>query len=447
MVDTFLNWLSHWDAIAALMAALITFIGLGVCSFASRYMKGDTTYRLFFVRLILLITSLCVMVSADNVILLLVAWSLSNALLVRLMIHKSSWKAAQTSGVLAARNYLLSTCFMASGFALLYVITHHTSVNAIVHHATSSELMLPALILILLAAMAQSAIWPFHRWLLSSLNSPTPVSAIMHAGLVNGGGFLLVRFAPLYLRYPTLLAFIFCIGIMTALCGTLWKLMQSDVKRMLACSTLGQMGFMLAQCGLGLFPAAVAHLLWHGMFKAYLFLESGSAAQEKRFDLGYPPKLLAFMGALLCGFAGSVAFDYITLNSWVAGDSSLVLVVVSFIAASQFALPLLRFNTVQNLPIALVCTVAVGLFYGFSVHVVAVIMHPMGLMQPQPLTYVHIVGIIALGATWLALLFFRHRAKTSNLPSWMLKGYVTALNASQPHSSTVTAHRNHYQYL
>ena len=87
----------------------------------------------------------------------------------------------------------------------------------------------------------------------------------MHAGLVNGGGFLIVRFAPLYLNYPGILNIIFIIGLSTAIMGTLWKLMQSDIKRMLACSTMAQMGFMIAQCGLGLFSAAIAHIILHGL--------------------------------------------------------------------------------------------------------------------------------------------------------------------------------------
>jgi len=132
--------------------------------------------------------------------------------------------------------------------------------------------------------MTQSAIWPFHTWLISSLNSPTPVSAIMHAGLINGGGFLLTRFAGLFVQSTGMLQVIFFLGLLTALIGTLWKLMQHDIKRMLACSTMGQMGFMIAQCGLGLFPAAIAHLCWHGLFKAYLFLSSGSAAHEKEWN-------------------------------------------------------------------------------------------------------------------------------------------------------------------
>lgn len=435
--------LFHFDALATIMIGLVAFIGLCVGCFAYRYIKGDTQYRAFFTHLTLLIGAVAVMVSADHLVLLFAAWCISNLLLVRMMIHKSGWKAAKQAGMLAAKNYALGAVSIAAAFGLFYQATGETSIQALVHQSTTSPLILPALVLLLIGAMTQSAIWPFHKWLTSSLNSPTPVSAIMHAGLVNGGGFLMVRFAPLYVDHSMLLTAIFVSGFVTALLGTLWKLMQSDVKRMLACSTMGQMGFMLAQCGLGLFPAAVAHLVWHGMFKAYLFLASGGAAQERRFDLGYPPKPLTFLTALICGVAGSLGFAIASGKSWFAGDTTLVLMVVSFLTASQFALPILREKTLRSLPIALIATAVVGLAYGGSVHLIAWAMEPMGLMQPQPLNGFHIAGIIALTLAWLSILFLRHQDKT---PTWMLKNYVKALNASQPHSATITAHRNSYQY-
>ena len=438
--------LFHFDALAIVMIALVTFIGLCVGSFASRYLKGDTNYRIFFIQLGLLIISVAVMVSADHLALLFAAWCISNVLLVRLMVHKNGWKAAKASGVLATKNYALGAACMASAFSMLYTATGQTSIEAIVQSPALSGLMMLASLVLLVAAMTQSAVWPFHRWLTSSLNSPTPVSAMMHAGLVNGGGFLLARFAPLYLSHSMLLTAIFMIGLASALTGTLWKLMQSDVKRMLACSTMGQMGFMLAQCGLGLFPAAVAHLVWHGMFKAYLFLASGGAAQEKRLDLGYPPTTAAFLCALVCGAAGSVGFAYALGEAWFAADTTLVLMVVALLAGSQFALPLLRSQTLKSLPLALMATMLMGLIYGGSVHLVTWAMEPMGLMQPQPLNGFHTLGIVVLVSAWVAMLFLRGSAKTGHTPTWMLKGYVAALNASQPHAATITAHRNHYQY-
>jgi len=437
----------HIDALAIVMMALVIFIGMCVASFAYRYMKGDTQYRAFFVQLILLIAVVVVMVSADHLGLVFSAWCLSNILLVRLMIHKAGWKAAKASGILTARNYFLGALCVATAFTMFYWATGTTSLQVLVQQHSQSKLILPALMLLLIGAMTQSAIWPFHRWLTSSLNSPTPVSAIMHAGLVNGGGFLLTRFAPIYLEHSSLLTVIFVSGMLTALIGTLWKLMQSDVKRMLACSTVGQMGFMLAQCGLGLFPAAVAHLIWHGMFKAYLFLASGGAAQEKRFDLNnHPPKPLTFICALICGVAGSFSFALASGKSWFVGDTTLVLMLVAFLATSQFSLPMLRHKTLQRLPLALMATGLVGLIYGKSVYLITWVLKPMQLMQPQPLNGFYIISMIVLALAWLSILFIRNYGKAEALPAWILKSYVVMLNASQPHPATITAHRNDYNY-
>lgn len=237
-----LSLFSPIDALGLLMMALVVFIGLCVGSFAYRYMKGDTQYPIFFIQLTLLIGAVAIMVSTNHLFTLLIAWCVSNILLVQLMQHKSSWKAAKVAALLTAKNYCLGLICIAGAFTLFYWISGETSIKALTQQDTQSNLMLVALVLLLIGAMTQSAIWPFHRWLTSSLNSPTPVSAIMHAGLVNGGGFLLVRFAPLYLKHAYLLTLIFVIGMVTALVGTGWKLMQSDVKRMLACSTMGQMG-------------------------------------------------------------------------------------------------------------------------------------------------------------------------------------------------------------
>jgi len=438
--------LFHFDRLSMTMIVLVAFIGLCVGSFAYRYLKGDSQYRTFFIRLTLLISSVMVMVSADHLILLLVAWCVSNWLLVQLMIHKPGWKAAKSAGLLATKNFSLGAISVAGAFGLFYMTTAETSIQALLHQHTLSPTLLLALVLLLIGAMTQSAIWPFHRWLLSSLNSPTPVSAIMHAGLINGGGFLLVRFAPLYLQSPFLLTFIAVIGFCTALLGTLWKLLQPDVKRMLACSTMSQMGFMFVQCGLGLFPAAVAHLVWHGMFKAYLFLSSGSAAREKRVDQGYPPTSVAFILALVCGLAGSFSFAVSSGKAWLTGDTTLVLNVVAFLAASQFALPMLQPKPLRTLPVALVGTGLFGLVYGGSVQLITWILAPMELMQPQALNGFHIAGTLALTLAWLYRLFLQKPAKAASPAPWILKGYVTALNASQPHPDTITTHRNHYHY-
>lgn len=434
------------DPLAMILIALVGFIGINVASFAARYMVGDQHYRRFFVKLAVMIAAVGVMVAADHLLLLLAAWAVANALLVSLMVHKRCWPAARASGLLAARTLVIGFAAIAAAFALFYGATGQATISGIIAVNSTSPMVAAALVLLLVGAMTQSALWPFHRWLTSSLNSPSPVSAIMHAGLVNGGGFLLARFAPLYLEQPRLLGVIFTIGLGSALLGTLFKLLQNDVKRMLACSTMGQMGFMIAQCGLGLFPAAIAHLVWHGCFKAYLFLASGGAAQEKRLDLHYPPSLAAFAAALACGTIGSAAFALATGKPWLANDTSAILVILAGIAGTQFALPLVRERILRSIPLALIATAAIGAAYGFSVGLVETIMAPLSIMQPQPLNPLYIAGLALLIMAWLGMLFLRSSGDPRQIPEWVLRLYVRALNASQPHPATITSHRNHYAF-
>ena len=127
------------------------------------------------------------------------------------------------------------------------------------------------------AALLKSAQFPMHGWLTEVMETPTPVSALLHAGVINAGGFLLIRFADLMLLAPGVLAVLVMIGGFTALFGGLVMLTQPAVKTSLAWSTVAQMGFMILECGLGLFPLALLHIVAHSLYKAHSFLASGGA--------------------------------------------------------------------------------------------------------------------------------------------------------------------------
>ena len=131
------------------------------------------------------------------------------------------------------------------------------------------------------AALTKSAQAPFHTWLPETLEAPTPVSALMHAGLINGGGVLLLHFAPLLGREPAALVILTLVGSLTTVIGVLAMWAQPADKRILAWSTVSQMGFMMVQLGLAMFPAALLHLLGHGVYKARAFLRAS----------GVPPRL------------------------------------------------------------------------------------------------------------------------------------------------------------
>ncbi len=440
-----LQTLLRLDHLAIIMILLITGIGVSILLFSSRYMHGDLKHKAFSIKIISLILTLSLMVSADHIILFLLTWGFSNALLVSLIIHKSCWKASLNSGLLAAKNFSLGFITLSIGFFILYQACGETSISKILKFSFSNQQFYIALILILITAMTQSAIWPFHRWLLSSLNAPTPVSAIMHAGLVNGGGFLLARFAPLWLHSPLLLNIIFTLGIITAFYGTLWKLLQPDIKKMLACSTVGQMGFMLAQCGLGLFAAAITHLCWHGLFKAYLFLNSPSAAQEKRFLILHSASWISIFCSAVGGFCGTLFFMLAGGPHFSFNNSTLVLISVVFIASYQLALTIIEKFSVKKIFLMLLMTTVLGTCYGLNFRFMDTFLLPLHLFEPQPLNVFYLSGIIILAGSWIYRLYQLHHS--NNTPSnWYLKQYVSMINASQPERSTITAYRNDYQY-
>ena len=436
-----LSRLVHLDALGGVMWLLVGFIGLIVGRFARKYLRGDRSQRPFYRRLIGLMLTMGVLVIADHLLLFWGAWVLSNALLIQLMVPDAQWQAARASGVLTGKNFLIGALALALGFLLLTELTGETSIQAILQASAEGSRLLLTLGLLVLAAWTQSALWPFHRWLLSSLNSPTPVSALMHAGLINGGGFLLARFAPLYLERPTWLLGLFVGGLITAWLGTFWKLLQSDIKRMLACSTMGQMGFMIMQVALGLFPAAVAHLFWHGLFKAYLFLSSGSTAHEQKAPAPVARPFRIWVWAGLGGLLAAFSFAQMT-GKTLAADTTFFLLVVAGLAGVQVALTLLSDLRGIRVAGALLLTGGLGAVYGLSVTAIETLLAPLNLMQPQPLHPLHLIGLAVLIGSWWGV---RALVNTSTPPEWYKRLYLWGLNASQPAPPTITAYRPQYR--
>jgi NAD(P)H-quinone oxidoreductase subunit 5 len=314
------------------------------------------------------------------------------------------------------------------------------SIQYIVHNSQHSTSFSIALGLLFLGVMIQSALWPFHKWLISSMNAPTPVSAMMHAGVINGGGFLLARFSPLYLKEPRLLSVMFIAGIITALIGNLWKLMQNDVKRMLACSTMSQMGFMIAQCGLGLFPAAVSHFCWHGLFKAYLFLKSGGYAHENRIFLKYPPKAINIFLSFVLGFLSLYIFSRMAHYDFTNLDTTII-------SATQLSLTVLEIISFRTLAVATIFMGLIGIFYAGNILMFEFVLAPLNMMGPQPLNFLHCLAMGLLFAGWLFILFFNQMNRTKEASLRFSAFYVKMLNLSQPAPETITAHRNDYKYL
>jgi NADH-quinone oxidoreductase subunit L len=163
--------------------------------------------------------------------------------------------------------------------------------------------------LIFVGAMSKSAQFPLHMWLPDSLYAPTPVHALLHAGIINAGGFLLARLAPLYDLSPPTLHVVFAVGLLTTILGSSMMLTQNDIKKTLGYSTIGQMGFMIMECGLGAYGLAIFHLIAHGIFKATIFLNCGQVIHAARQEPRFPPKdNQAAAGAEFSGLAWFTGF-------------------------------------------------------------------------------------------------------------------------------------------
>lgn len=268
----------------------------------------------------------------------------------------------------------------------------------------------------------------------------------MHAGLVNGGGLLLARFAPIFLHESLLLDILFVLAVITLILGGIWKLLQSNIKRMLACSTMTQMGFMMMQCGLGLFPAALAHLCWHGLFKAFLFLKSGSTIAEHRHENEERVSTIpTFFLSSICGVLGAIGFILGSGLSFTIVDTTIVLIFFSWMASTQIAHTILQKK--QSLFLILTASVfclAAGIIYGLTVDLIEVAVAPLQISQPQLLNSVHIIAITLIFCIWIAL---NLKPLTNHEGSrWWRRFYVRMLNASQPAPKTTTSSRNGYKF-
>jgi NAD(P)H-quinone oxidoreductase subunit 5 len=268
------------DAVSATMLLLVSFIGWVVVRYSRVYLDGERRQGAFTGWLCTTLACVMMFVLAGNLFQLVLAWIATSLSLHRLLLFYPERAAAQR----AARKKFVTARIgdiALIGAAVLLAFAYGTADIATILEGArggiGSGAVVAATGLLALAALFKSAQFPSHGWLTEVMETPTPVSALLHAGVVNGGGFLLIRFADVMLLSPGILAVLVMIGGFTALFGGLVMLTQPTVKTSLAWSTVGQMGFMMMQCGLALFPLALLHIVAHSLYKAHAFLVSGGA--------------------------------------------------------------------------------------------------------------------------------------------------------------------------
>jgi NADH-quinone oxidoreductase subunit L len=277
------------DPLSAMMLAMITFISTWIAVFSSGYMKGDKGYARFFAVMSLFVFSMCGLVLANNFLFLIAFWEgvgLCSYLLIGYYFEKPSAAAAARKAFLVTR--IGDTGFILGVFLLWRMGGWHTDLTALFDHIARNPpengTLTLACLLLFCGAVGKSAQFPLYVWLPDAMEGPTPVSALIHAAtMVTAGVYLLARCAPLFARCPDAQIIISSIGGITALLAAFIALAQTDLKRILAYSTISQLGFMFLALGTvgSISPAfavtaAMFHLFTHAFFKALLFLSAGS---------------------------------------------------------------------------------------------------------------------------------------------------------------------------
>lgn len=271
------------DVVSATVLLLVTFIGWIVARFAVTYLDGEPGQGQFVGWLCLTLASVLTLVVAGNLVLLVAAWSMTSLGLTRLLLFYAGRPAARR---VARKKFVvarLSDMMLVAAAALLawnFGTGDIAMIDAAARAGGGGGVITLAALLLAVAALLKSAQFPAHGWLTEVMEAPTPVSALLHAGVINAGGFLLMRFADVVVQSPGALAALVMIGGFTAVFGGLVMLTQPAVKTSLAWSTIAQMGFMMMQCGLALFPLALLHIVAHSLYKAHAFLSSGGAVER-----------------------------------------------------------------------------------------------------------------------------------------------------------------------
>ncbi len=274
------------DALSALMYTMISIIGLVVVRFSRSYLDGEKRHKQFISRLAVTIAFVQLLVISGNLSTLFFAWVGTSIGLHKLLLFYPERKKAQ----LAARKKFiiarLGDLALLTSFILIYqqLGTSDLSqifgqLNEMQRENLSFQLELAGLLLVV-AACLKSVQIPFHGWLLEVMETPTPVSALLHAGLLNAGPFLILRFAHLIDMTSIATTVLIIVGAISALFGAIAATTQPSVKTSLAYSSIGHMGFTLLVCGLGVYPASLLHLVAHSFYKAHAFLSSGSLIEK-----------------------------------------------------------------------------------------------------------------------------------------------------------------------
>jgi NADH-quinone oxidoreductase subunit L len=399
----------YFDQLSVLLLLLVTGVSFVVHVYSARYMIGDAKYSRFFAVMALFTFGMVTLVLSSNLLMMFMCWEVMGICSYLLISHQADRNAACHAATKAFLVNAVADVGLLFGIVLTFATFETLDVRQIlsqVESVSGQTINLMAWIgfewhvrsvtlitlFLFMGCLGKSAQVPFHVWLPNAMEAPTPVSALIHAAtMVNAGPYLLVRFGDLIKLSPVAMMVITIVGATTALFAAIVSLTQSDIKKILAYSTISQIGFMIMTCGLGAFVVAIFHMLAHGFLKGFLFLSTGnqleSAGSHAHHEPGHhepghheptvgrpKPSALLYISALILACAPPLLiFSGPYESLWTAHNSS----------AARFAFCVIGLLTVFF--------TAMYLFRG-----IASLFQPVSsaVVQPRFFSPFHLVGIV-----------------------------------------------------
>lgn len=297
------------DSLSTMVTMMVALLGLSNALYARRYLRGEKRFNYFYRYLTLTVLTVTGFILSNNLLILFFMWAFTAYCLYKLLLFYPDRIKAQKAAKKQAIIYFMSSSCLLVAIVFIY-LTFNTFDLSQILSLKPEQLVGKGLqvnfigVFLVLSAMGMSAQLPFHFWLPETMETPAVVSALMHAGIINAGGFLLIRLSPLLEQSQIAMIILTSIGCLTAVYAALVMATQNTIKQKLAYSTISQMGLMMFLIGLGAFSLALYHLIAHSIYKAHAFLATGSLISEskKAHIKWHTPSKTSALAAINAGF-------------------------------------------------------------------------------------------------------------------------------------------------
>jgi len=434
----------YYDGVTSLMFLLVSFVGWIICGYSERYLDGEANQGRYFRWTAFTLGSVAMMVISGNLVMFVVSWVMTSLGLHKLLLHYSNRPAAQRAAWTKFTISRIGDASLVASMVLIYAefqtlqfnelfIAISSQLGSLDTGSIASPRLMVAGWLLILGAVTKSAQFPFHTWLPQTMETPTPVSALMHAGIVNAGGYLIIRTSPIVTLAPGALTVLAIVGAFTACFAACVMITQSNIKKSLAYSTIAQMGFMMLQCGLGAFSAAMLHILAHSLYKAHAFLSSGSVIEHRPATEGITPSQTSIANLVCASIAAAtVATASFALACFTTGlhpaakPGGFLLGLIICLALTDWLTQVILRHGWSNIVTSVSVTAALSFGYTICFTVVDKIVAPglptsIAILSPWLIATVVLLGFASLFVLQAIL-------RTSQPPRWVQTLYVHASN-------------------